>query len=151
MKKKNKRLITIIVSFTLFSMGCSIIFINLRDNLIFFYSPSEIFEKEISSEKTIRVGGMVKEKSLNKKIKQVNGINMEEISFIITDFEREIIISYLGILPDLFREGQGVVVEGFIVNKGLFNAKTVLAKHDENYMPPEIKDLETIKGRTNDI
>ena len=151
MKKKNKRLITIIISFLLFSMGCLIIFINLRDNLIFFYSPSEIFEKEISSKKTIRVGGMVKEKSLNKKIKKVNGKKMEEISFIVTDFKREIIISYIGILPDLFREGQGVVVEGFIVNEGFFNAKTVLAKHDENYMPPEIKELESIREKTNDI
>ena len=151
MKKKNKRLITLCISFTLFSLGCLILFINLRDNLIFFYSPSEIFEKEISLEKTVRVGGMVKEKSLNKKIKEVNGMNVEEISFVITDYEKEIIISYVGILPDLFREGQGVVVEGFIVNKGLFNAKTVLAKHDENYMPPEIKDLELIKGKTNDI
>ena len=151
MKKKNKRLITLCISFTLFSLGCLILFINLRDNLIFFYSPSEIFEKEISLEKTVRVGGMVKEKSLNKKIKEVNGMNVEEISFVITDYEKEIIISYVGILPDLFREGQGVVVEGFIVNKGLFNAKTVLAKHDENYMPPEIKDLEILKGKTNDI
>ncbi len=151
MKKKNKRLITIIISFLLFSMGCLIIFINLRDNLIFFYSPSEIFEKEISSKKTIRVGGMVKEKSLNKKIKKVNGKKMEEISFIVTDFKREIIISYIGILPDLFREGQGVVVEGFIVNDGFFNAKTVLAKHDENYMPPEIKEIESIREKTNDI
>ena len=151
MKKKNKRLITISISFALFSLGCFILFFNLRENLIFFYSPSEIFEKEISLEKTIRVGGMVKEKSLNKKIKEVDGMNVEEISFIITDFKKEIIISYIGILPDLFREGQGVVVEGFIVKNGLFNAKTVLAKHDENYMPPEIKDIETIKGRTNDI
>ena len=76
---------------------------------------------------------------------------MEEISFIVTDFKREIIISYIGILPDLFREGQGVVVEGFIVNEGFFNAKTVLAKHDENYMPPEIKEIESIREKTNDI
>ena len=83
--------------------------------------------------------------SLKKKIKNVDGRKLEEISFVITDFENEIEIFYVGILPDLFKEGQGVVVEGFLKNVGKFEAKTVLAKHDENYMPPEIKDIKSIK------
>ena len=150
MKKKNKRLITVFISFTLLSIGCFLFFINLRDNLIFFYSPSEISQKKVESSKTIRVGGMVKKESLNKKIKKVEGRSVEEISFIITDFNKEIVIFYIGILPDLFREGQGVVVEGSMLTNGFFKAKTVLAKHDENYMPPEIKNIESIKEKTND-
>tara|TARA_E500000178_G_C16688481_1_gene602582 strand:- start:237 stop:686 length:450 start_codon:yes stop_codon:yes gene_type:complete len=144
MKKKNKRLITLTLSLTLFSLGCLILIINLRDNLIFFYSPSEIIEKKIDTQKIIRVGGMVKEESLEKKIKFIDGKNLEEISFVITDFQKEIVISYIGILPDLFREGQGVVVEGVLKKQGFFHAKTVLAKHDENYMPPEIRNIKSI-------
>ena len=81
----------------------------------------------------------------------IDGRSLEEISFIITDFNEEIKIYYIGILPDLFKEGQGVVVEGIVENNGIFNAKYVLAKHDENYMPPEINDIESIKDRRNDI
>ncbi len=147
MKKKNKRLITISLSLLLFSLGCTILIMNLRDNIIFFYSPSEIFETEINTEKIIRIGGMVKEKSLTKKIKNIDGKNLEEISFTITDFQKEIVIIYIGILPDLFKEGQGVVVEGMIREVGVFDAKTVLAKHDENYMPPEVKNIESIKEK----
>ena len=82
-----------------------------------------------------------------EKIKTIEGRQLEEISFVITDFEKELVISYIGILPDLFKEGQGVVVEGFLKNVGKFEAKTVLAKHDENYMPPEIKDIKSIKDK----
>ena len=151
MKPKNKRLISISTLFMFFALGCWILLSNLRDNIVFFYSPSEVFEKDLDSNKVIRVGGMVKEKSLEKKIKRVEGRNLEEISFIITDFNKEIKISYLGILPDLFKEGQGVVVEGLVVNRYLINAKSVLAKHDENYMPPEIKGIKSIKDKQNDI
>ena len=151
MKPKNKRLIKISILFTFFALGCWILLFNLRDNIVFFYSPSEIFDRDLDSSKVIRVGGMVKEKSLEKKIKKVEGRSLEEISFIITDFNKEVKISYLGILPDLFKEGQGVVVEGLVVNRNLINAKSVLAKHDENYMPPEIKEIKSIKENQNDI
>ena len=151
MKPKNKRLISISTLFMFFALGCWILLSNLRDNIVFFYSPSEVFEKDLDSNKVIRVGGMVKEKSLEKKIKRVEGRHLEEISFIITDFNKEIKISYLGILPDLFKEGQGGVVEGLVVNRYLVNAKSVLAKHDENYMPPEIKGIKSIKDKQNDI
>ena len=151
MKPKNKRLIGISTLFILFAIGCWILLLNLRDNIVFFYSPSEIFDKDLDLNKIVRVGGMVKEKSLTKKIKKVEGRNLEEISFIITDFNKEVKISFLGILPDLFKEGQGVVVEGFVINRRLINAKSVLAKHDENYMPPEIKGIKSIKDKQNDI
>ena len=147
MKKKNKRLITVLVFIAFFAFGSLILLINLRENLIFFYSPSEVFEKQIETEQMIRVGGMVKDESLVKKIKNIDGRQLEEISFVITDFEKELIISYIGILPDLFKEGQGVVVEGFLKNIGKFDAKKVLAKHDENYMPPEVKDIKSIKEK----
>ena len=94
---------------------------------------------------------MVKKKSLGKKIKEIDGRKLEEITFIITDYNKEILILYVGILPDLFKEGQGVVVEGMIENRGVFNATNVLAKHDENYMPPEIKDIKTIRENSNGI
>ena len=151
MKPKNKRLLNVTLFLTLFSIGCYIVLINLKENLIYFYSPSEIFDKEIVFGKTIRVGGMVKESSLEKKIKNVSGTRLEEISFIITDYNKEIKITYVGILPDLFKEGQGVVVEGVIKGNGAFTARTVLAKHDENYMPPEIKEIKSISEKKNDI
>ena len=150
MKPKNKRLITLVTSFLMLTIGSFILLVNLRDNLIFFYSPTELSEKEINSEKIIRVGGMVKE-SLKKKIKNVDGRKLEEISFVITDFKNEIKIFYVGILPDLFKEGQGVVVEGITNGNMTFNAKTVLAKHDENYMPPEIKNIKSIGEKNNDL
>ena len=86
-----------------------------------------------------RLGGMVKKGSVKKKTTQLNNKNVEEIFFTVTDTKKEISISYIGILPDLFKEGQGVVVEGKLINSGLFKASEVLAKHDENYMPPQIQ------------
>jgi cytochrome c-type biogenesis protein CcmE len=151
MKKKNKRLFSVIILLGLFFLGCSILFLNLRNNLVFFYSPSEVFEKNLNLKKTIRVGGIVKEESVTKILTRIDGKNLEEISFIITDFNNDIEIKYTGILPDLFKEGQGVVVEGKIERFGFFKANKVLAKHDENYMPPEIKNLQSIKEKKNDI
>ncbi len=151
MKPKNKRLLTLIAFVTMTSLGFTILLVSLRENLIFFYSPTEVFEKTFDSNKKIRVGGMVKKKSVEKKIKEIDGRKLEEITFIITDYNKEILILYVGILPDLFKEGQGVVVEGMIKNPGVFNATNVLAKHDENYMPPEIKDIKTIKENSNGI
>ncbi len=151
MKPKNKRLFNVTLFLIIFSVGCYIVLINLKENLIYFYSPSEIDEKVINSNETIRVGGMVKESSLKKKIRNVSGRNLEEISFIITDYKKELKITYVGILPDLFKEGQGVVVEGILKSHGNFKAKTVLAKHDENYMPPEIKKIKSINERDNGI
>tara|TARA_B100000287_G_scaffold312105_1_gene295399 strand:+ start:1967 stop:2407 length:441 start_codon:yes stop_codon:yes gene_type:complete len=142
MKPKTKRLITITSLMIIFCLGCGILFYNLKSNLVFFFSPSEILDKEISSGQKIRLGGMVKKGSIEKNEIIHEGKVVQEIKFIITDFKQEIRIGYVGILPDLFAEGQGVVVEGNLLNKKQFKAKIILAKHDENYMPPELDKIE---------
>jgi len=105
---------------------------SLKDNVIYFQSPSEIKSLIELNEKKIRVGGMVKERSVS--------INSNEINFIITDYKNEINVNYTGAVPNLFAEGKGVVAEGFLKDKNYFLATKILAKHDENYMPPEVKE-----------
>ena len=105
---------------------------SLRDNVVYFKSPSEIKSLIELDKKKIRVGGMVKEKSIF--------INSNEVNFIITDFKNEINVTYSGAVPNLFAEGKGVVAEGFLKDKNYFKATKILAKHDENYMPPEVKE-----------
>lgn len=151
MKKKNKRIFTLVFFLSLLSIGTALIFYNLRDNIVFFYSPTEIHSNKFNIENLIRLGGMVKKESVNKSQIELDGKNVEEVSFVITDFENEVEVKFIGILPDLFKEGQGVVVEGRLDKNYVLNAKEVLAKHDENYMPPEIKNIESIKGKINDI
>ena len=127
--------------FFLLSLLLSVLFIltffllkSLNNNILYFKSPTEIkLSQEINTNKKIRVGGMVKKNSL--KIKN------EEIKFVVTDFKNEIIIIYTGAVPNLFSEGKGVVAEGKLQDKKFFVADRILAKHDENYMPPELKDL----------
>jgi cytochrome c-type biogenesis protein CcmE len=104
---------------------------SLKDNVIYFQSPSEIKSLVELDKKKIRVGGMVKKQSIT--------INANEVNFIITDFKNEINITYSGAVPNLFAEGKGVVVEGFLKDRNYFSATKILAKHDENYMPPEVK------------
>ena len=105
----------------------------LEENVVYFFSPTEIYNKaNISYDKKIRVGGLVKENSIIKKGTSIN--------FIITDLKEEIVVSYEGILPNLFSEGKGVVAEGKLRDAKYFVADTILAKHDENYMPPEVSD-----------
>tara|TARA_B100000029_G_scaffold316368_1_gene308769 strand:- start:11544 stop:11951 length:408 start_codon:yes stop_codon:yes gene_type:complete len=130
MTPKRKRFYIIFLIFSLFCFLIGTILIVLQDNILFFYTPSELIEKNINKSKKIRLGGLVKENSIKR--------NNIEINFTITDFKKEIKVSYEGILPDLFREGQGVIVKGYL-KENIFEATEVLAKHDENYMPPEIK------------
>jgi len=141
MKLKTQRLLKVSSLLIIFLIGCSILFYNLKNNLVFFFSPSEILEKEISSIENVRLGGMVKKGSVKKKEIEIELKKVQETVFTVTDFEKEISVYYIGILPDLFSEGQGVVVEGNLVNKNRFKAKVVLAKHDENYMPPELDNI----------
>ena len=121
--------------FFLSILAVAIIFFTLRsleENVVYFLSPTEIYNKtDISFKKKIRVGGLVKINSVNK--------NETSISFIITDLNKEIIVSYNGLVPNLFSEGKGVVAEGKLKDKKYFVADKILAKHDENYMPPEVK------------
>ena len=107
---------------------------SLRENVVYFFSPTEIYKKvDISYEKKIRIGGLVKENSLSK--------NGNIINFIITDLKNEIIVNYKGLVPNLFSEGKGVIAEGKLKDKKYFIADKILAKHDENYMPPEVGKL----------
>ena len=121
--------------FFLSILAVAIIFFTLRsleENVVYFLSPTEIYNKtDISFKKKIRVGGLVKINSINK--------NETSISFIITDLNKEIIVSYNGLVPNLFSEGKGVVAEGKLKDKKYFVADKILAKHDENYMPPVVK------------
>ena len=105
---------------------------SLKENVVYFQSPSEIKSLIELNKKKIRVGGMVKEQSVF--------INYDEVNFIITDFKNEINVIYSGAVPNLFAEGKGVVAEGFLKDKNYFLATKILAKHDENYMPPEVKE-----------
>ena len=121
--------------FFLSILAVAIIFFTLRsleENVVYFLSPTEIYNKtDISFKKKIRVGGLVKINSVKKSETSIN--------FIITDLNKEIIVSYNGLLPNLFSEGKGVVAEGKLKDKKYFVADKILAKHDENYMPPEVK------------
>ena len=106
---------------------------SLEKNVIYFISPTEIKEiGEINYKKKYRIGGMVKENSIL--------MNAEEVSFIITDYRNEIIVKYSGVIPNLFSEKKGVVAEGFLKDRNILEASKILAKHDENYMPPEVKE-----------
>ena len=105
---------------------------SLEENVVYFLSPSEVKSlKELTQDK-IRIGGMVKKDSIN--------ISSEKINFVITDFKNEINVIYSGLVPNLFQENKGVVAEGFLEDRNYFKAEKILAKHDENYMPPEIKE-----------
>ena len=110
------------------------IFKSLEENVVYFFSPTEIYDKpNISFNKKIRIGGLVKENSLSK--------SQQSIKFIITDLKNEIIVSYDGLVPNLFSEGKGVIAEGQLKDKKYFIANKILAKHDENYMPPEVSAI----------
>ena len=118
----------------LFSVILSVFLIlkSLKNNVVYFQSPSDIKSLIEIDKKKIRVGGMVKEKSII--------INSDEINFVITDFKTEINVTFSGAVPNLFAEGKGVVAEGFLKDRNYFLATKILAKHDENYMPPEVKE-----------
>ena len=137
MIKRKKRIYLISLFFITIATSIYLILWALRDNIVFFYSPSEIQQKislkEIDEMSKLRLGGMVKESSVQQ-------LNDGSINFIITDFDREMVVFYKGIIPDLFKEQQGVIAEGSINNEGMFIANSILAKHDENYMPPEVQD-----------
>ena len=137
MIKRKKRIYLISLFFITIASSIYLILWALRDNIVFFYSPSEIQQKislkEIDEMSKLRLGGMVKESSIEQ-------LNDGSINFIITDFDKEMVVFYKGIIPDLFKEQQGVIAEGSINNEGMFIANSILAKHDENYMPPEVQD-----------
>jgi len=130
-KKAKPRILFLTILLLISSLIIFLILKSLEENVVYFFSPSEIYNKtNISLDKKIRVGGLVKENSLLKED--------TSIKFIITDLKNEIIVSYEGLLPNLFSEGKGVIAQGKLKDKKYFIADTILAKHDENYMPPEV-------------
>jgi len=134
-KKSKKRIIRISIFFFAISSFSALLIYAFSKNMVYFYTPSQVIEKEAPLEKFIRVGGMVKKGSV------LRSNNNLKISFKIYDLEQQINVMYEGILPDLFAEGQGVVMTGRLINSNTFIADEVLAKHDENYMPPEVADM----------
>ena len=130
-KKVRFRFLFLVLIFLTVTLSVFLILQSLKDNVIYFQSPSEIKLLVELDKNKIRVGGMVKKKSVS--------VNSEEINFIITDFKNEINVRYSGAVPNLFEEGKGVVAEGFLKDRSYFMATKILAKHDENYMPPEVK------------
>ena len=131
-KKVKLRFIFLTLILTAIILTVFLILQSLKENVVYFQSPSEIKSLMELNKKKIRVGGMVKAQSVF--------INSNEVNFIITDFKNEINVIYSGAMPNLFAEGKGVVAEGFLKDKGYFTATKILAKHDENYMPPEVKE-----------
>ena len=133
--KKIKTRLLFLVSIILITLSFLIfIYLNLRQNILYFKTPSEIFTNtKIEASSMIRVGGMVKKDSIRQ--------NNKEIRFTLTDYEKELIVVYSGTVPNLFTEEKGVVAEGKLQDKKFFIADRILAKHDENYMPPELKKI----------
>ena len=130
-KKVKSRILFLVLLLLLATVVIFFIFKSLEENIVYFFSPSEIYDKpNISLNEKIRIGGLVKEDSIIK--------DQTSIKFIITDLKKEIIISYSGAVPNLFSEGKGVIAEGELKDKKYFVADKILAKHDENYMPPEV-------------
>ena len=130
-KKVKLRFLFIFFIFLSLILSVFLILKSLEENVVYFQSPSDIQLLEEIKNKKIRVGGMVKENSIE--------ISSEKINFIVTDFKNEINVVYSGVVPNLFSEGKGVVAEGYLKDKSFFEATKILAKHDENYMPPEVK------------
>jgi cytochrome c-type biogenesis protein CcmE len=131
MTRKQRRAVFILLTVSVLALAVLLVAVALRDTIVFFFTPREVAERAIPAGKRIRLGGLVAEGSLKR------GAGMQ-VEFAITDRTKTITVSYRGILPDLFREGQGVVAEGTLDGAGHFLADVVLAKHDENYMPPEV-------------
>ena len=131
-KKVKLRAIFILSIFFSSILIVFLVFKSLEENVVYFKSPTEIKNLTELTSKKIRVGGMVKEKSII--------INQSEVNFVITDFKNELIVNYSGSIPNLFEEGKGVVAEGFLKDRNFLTAVKILAKHDENYMPPEVKE-----------
>ena len=130
-KKVKSRIFFLSVLVILAALVIFVILRSLEENVVYFFSPTEIYNKaNISFDKQIRIGGLVKKNSVSK--------NDTSINFIITDLKKEIVVSYNGVVPNLFSEGKGVVAEGKLKDKKYFVADKILAKHDENYMPPEV-------------
>ncbi|MBU1336585.1 MAG: cytochrome c maturation protein CcmE [Alphaproteobacteria bacterium] len=136
--RKQKRLALIAGLALVLALATTLVLVALRDQIVFFYSPSDVIAREVAAGQPIRLGGLVKDGSWIR--------DGQDNSFVVTDGAQEVAARYSGILPDLFREGQGVVAEGSLGPDGSFIATNVLAKHDENYIPKEVVDALKASG-----
>jgi cytochrome c-type biogenesis protein CcmE len=134
MTPRRKRMITVVAILAGVGIATAFALQSFQKNLLYYYSPSQIQAGEAPSTRSFRVGGLVENGSLKREPGSL------EVRFILTDYAHQQSVSYTGVLPDLFREGQGVIARGKMGSDGMFVAEEVLAKHDENYMPPEVKD-----------
>jgi len=139
--RKRRRLYAVIAGLTMLSVAASLVLVAFEDTIVFFYSPTDLIEKTVQPGQTLRVGGLVVEDSVKKAADGVTTI------FGITDLNQVVEVRFTGLLPDLFREGQGIISEGTLGPDGVFMASSVLAKHDENYMPKEIADALKKSGK----
>jgi cytochrome c-type biogenesis protein CcmE len=133
MTRKQKRLALIGSALGVLGVAVGLVLFALRDNVVFFYGPAEMLEKHVGAGQRLRIGGLVKTGSFTH-------LEGKSITFAVTDGKAEVPVAYTGLVPDLFREGQGVVAEGALDGKGVFQADNILAKHDERYMPREVAD-----------
>jgi len=134
MKPRHRRLAAVVGGLALLGVAAALVLNAFQSNLVFFFSPTQVAAKEAPLDKTFRLGGMVRDGSLKRR---PDGLTVD---FVVTDTAKDIPVTYTGILPDLFKEGKGVVTQGRLGPDGVFRASEVLAKHDENYMPPEAAD-----------
>ena len=139
MTRKRRRLYLLLGGMLGLGLAAGLVLYAFRDNLVFFYSPTEAMEKHVAPGTHIRIGGLVEKGSVEK--------NGDHITFRVTDLKNSLPVAYTGALPDLFREGQGVVAEGALTESGVFDATQILAKHDETYMPPEVAAALKKSGR----
>ena len=131
MKPRSKRALAIVCGLTALGVASALVLNAFNSNLVFFFSPSQVKANEVPRERSFRIGGLVEQGSI---VREAKGLT---IRFVVTDLAQKIPVTYTGLLPDLFKEGKGVVAQGKLGADGVFRADQVLAKHDENYMPPE--------------
>ncbi len=134
MKLRQKRLVYIVVALAAVGLAVGLVLNALKDNVSLYFTPTQVYNKEVPQDRSFRIGGLVETGSLKR---EGDGLT---VHFVITDLKKSLPVVYKGILPDLFKEGKGVVAEGKMEADGLMHASEVLAKHDENYMPPEAAD-----------
>jgi cytochrome c-type biogenesis protein CcmE len=141
MTRKRRRLVYVVSGLALLAAAAAIVLSVLTDNLVFFYSPTDLATKEVPAGRMLRIGGLVASGSVHR---EADG---NTVTFAVTDTANQVAVTYSGALPDLFREGQGIVIEGTRNANGTVTATTVLAKHDERYMPPEVVEALKKSGR----
>ena len=151
MKRRHKRIVFIVTSLAALGLAAWLVLGAFRNNLVFFFSPTQVMAKEAPVGRTFRIGGLVENGSLKR---DSDGLT---IRFVVTDTANTLPVVYKGILPDLFKEGRGCVAQGKVGTDGVFYADQIMAKHDENYMPPEAaraldqaKDMEKVKNSANE-